>query len=27
GEEIELHQDGKSFYAGFNQLYSLNTYC
>ncbi|EXS21871.1 hypothetical protein J658_3131 [Acinetobacter baumannii 573719] len=28
GEEIELNQDGKSFYAGFNQLYRLsNTYC
>ncbi|HCG3514776.1 transposase, partial [Acinetobacter baumannii] len=23
----ELNQDGKSFYAGFNQLYRLNTYC
>ncbi|HFF4489059.1 TPA: transposase, partial [Acinetobacter baumannii] len=22
-----LNQDGKSFYAGFNQLYRLNTYC
>lgn len=27
GEEIELNQDGKSFYAGFNQLYRLTTYC
>ena len=27
GEEIELKQDGKSFYTGFNQLYRLNTYC
>ena len=27
GEEIELNQDGKCFYAGFNQLYRLNTYC
>ena len=27
GEEIELNQYGKSFYAGFNQLYRLNTYC
>ena len=27
GEEIELNQDGKSFYTGFNQLYRLNTYC
>lgn len=27
GEEIELNQDGKSFYVGFNQLYRLNTYC
>lgn len=27
GEEIELNQDSKSFYTGFNQLYRLNTYC
>lgn len=24
GEEIELNQDGKSFYISFNQLYKLN---
>ena len=27
GEEIELKKKKKSFYAGFNQLYRLNTYC
>ncbi len=27
GEESELNQDGKSLYAGCNQLYRLNTYC